>query len=143
MAEVTFEFEAGSDGTITFPATSMTLGSGGGSSRTGKNTMTDGATVTLDWSKPLNVVTLGGNRTLAISGTPVAGESCKLKIIQDATGGRTLTWPTSGVTINWPLSDEPILTTTAARSDIIELTCFDDTVGALVFDVTYMMFNIY
>lgn len=143
MPVATFEFAAGSDRTITFPATSMTLGSGGSSSPV-KQTITDGATITLAWlHASLNCVTLGGNRTLAISGTPVAGERCTLRIKQDGTGARTITWPTSGVTINWPLGEEPILTTTANRIDTIELTCFDDTSGALVFDAYPLPMNVY
>ena len=108
------------------------------------NTLADGATVTLAWAhNSINNVTLGGNRTLTISGVPAVGQSCRLFITQDGTGSRTLTWPTSGVEIQWPGSDEPILTTTAGRTDMFELTCTDATVGALVFKITGWNFNIY
>lgn len=108
------------------------------------NTLTDGATVTLAWAhNSINMVTLGGNRALAISGTPAVGHSCRLFVTQDATGSRTLTWPTSGVDIQWPGNDEPILTTTAGRTDMFELTCTDATGGALVFRITGWNFNIY
>lgn len=136
MAEVTFQFAAGSDRTITFPATSMTLGSGGGGSSPTKQTITDGSTITLAWLHgSMNVVTLGGNRTWAFSGTPAVEEELKIRIIQDATGGRTVTWPTSGVTINW-VGDAgtPVLTTTPDKADVIGLRCTDDTSGALRFE---------
>lgn len=107
-------------------------------------TMTDGATITLAWKNgSTNTVTLGGNRTLAISGTPKNGESVIIRFKQDATGGRTITWPTSGVTINWPLGEEPLLTTEPGRADAIIITCFDETPGALVFDAYPMPFNLY
>lgn len=58
-------------------------------------TLTDGATVT--WATggvkyPNATVTLGGNRTLAITGA-VSGQSGTLVVKQDATGSRTLTLP--------------------------------------------------
>jgi plastocyanin len=58
-------------------------------------TLTDGATVT--WATagaPVNhaKVTLGGNRTLDITGE-VAGASGTLVVTQDGTGSRTLTLP--------------------------------------------------
>jgi hypothetical protein len=57
--------------------------------------LTDGATITWDViDSPVAKVTLGGNRTLsAPSGTtPIAGQFVSLLIIQDGTGGRTVTW---------------------------------------------------
>lgn len=57
--------------------------------------LTDAPTVTwpLDL-KPVAVVVLGGNRTLADPTGTVAGNFTpyRLTVIQDATGGRTLTW---------------------------------------------------
>jgi hypothetical protein len=107
-------------------------------------TISDGSTVTLAWLHgSTNAVTLGGNRTLAISGTPARGEHCYLRVTQDGTGNRTLTWPTSGVTFKWPLGEVVLLTTTAGRFDVFRLTCSDATVGALVFDVTPDNLNCY
>lgn len=83
----------------------------------------------------MNVVTLGGNRTWAFSGTPSDEEELKIRIIQDETGGRTVTWPSSGVTINWVGGGvAPVLTTTASKVDIIGLRCTDATAGALKFE---------
>lgn len=107
-------------------------------------TMADGATVTLSWlNNSINAVTLGGNRTLVISGTPALGDVVRLRLKQDGTGTRTLTWPTSGVTFNWPLDEEPVLTTEAGRFDVIKLTCADATGGALVFDAVIEAMNCY
>ena len=62
-----------------------------------QGTLTDGATITWDYNSGAEkTVTLGGNRTLTITNLPtdhvVYGT---LRIVQDATGGRTLTFPTS------------------------------------------------
>lgn len=56
-------------------------------------TLTDGATITLNALQSNNfIVTLGGNRTLAIT-NPADGQEIEIWFIQDATGGRTITWP--------------------------------------------------
>lgn len=129
-------------GTPTYLGNSLSFGAG--SVAPSKQTITDGATVTLAWAdRSLNCVTLGGNRTLAISGTPAVAESCLLRVLQDGTGNRTLTWPTSGVTLNWPLGEDPVLTTTASRFDVFRLTCFDATPSALVFDCEIVSMNNY
>lgn len=83
-------------------------------------TDTDGATVTFDLSDvtkgKVRSVTLGGNRTLAVSN--VTANSAFLIILkQDATGSRTVTW-WSG--IKWPNATAPVLTTTANRYDIFQ-----------------------
>ena len=85
-------------------------------------TITDGATVTLDQSAGANhAVTLGGNRTLAVT-NPTVGKSVMLRAIQDATGSRTITYPAS---IKWPGGTAPTLTTTATQSDWIGFKCVD------------------
>jgi hypothetical protein len=81
---------------------------------------TDGTTVTFD----LNLadywkVTLGGNRTLAVSNVSV-GQLIAIRLIQDATGGRTVTW-WSGILWNHSLA--PVLDPTAGGSDLIVLLC--------------------
>ena len=85
-------------------------------------TITDGATVTLDQSGGANhAVTLGGNRTLALT-NPTVGQSVMLRAIQDATGSRTLTYPAS---IKWPGGTVPTLTTSATQSDWLGFKCVD------------------
>ena len=83
-------------------------------------TATDGATVTFDLSAGhIQEVTLGDNRTLAISNEQ-AGQAFVLRIIQDGTGSRTVTWFT---TINWAGGVAPTLTTTLNKSDWFGFIC--------------------
>jgi hypothetical protein len=75
----------------------------------------DGATITFDLSLTnIHTVTLGGNRTLALSNV-VAGKIFLLRLLQDGTGSRTVTWFT---TILWPAATAPTLTTTASKADL-------------------------
>ncbi len=81
-------------------------------------TLTDGATITWDFSLGYNAkVTLAGNRTLAFSNA-VAGTYGTLKVIQDGTGSRTLALPASSKAINGG-SGAVSLTTTASAIDIL------------------------
>jgi len=85
-------------------------------------TITDGTTVTLDQSAGANhKVTLGGNRTLALT-NPTVGQSVMLQAIQDPSGSRTLTFPSS---IKWPGGTVPTLTTSATQSDWLGFKCID------------------
>jgi hypothetical protein len=80
-------------------------------------TLTDGATITFDANAGVSAkVTLGGNRTLAFSNFS-AGVYLTLVVIQDGTGGRTLTLPTCKV-INGG-AGAVTLTTAAASEDIL------------------------
>ena len=102
-------------------------------------TLTDGATVTVDFADGnQGKVTIAGNRTIAFSNA-VEGQSYRLRIQQDGTGSRTVTWPSSGVTINWPGGTEPTLATTGGHADVIVLTCIDDTPSAEVYDAAHAM----
>ena len=98
----------------------------GSQTLTGKKTMAatvqtvtasaDGATVTFDVSLGnIHTVTLGGNRTLAIS-NETAGQCFIIEITQDGTGSRTVTWFT---TIKWAGGSAPTLTTTASKRDVL------------------------
>jgi putative exporter of polyketide antibiotics len=83
-------------------------------------TATDGATVTFDLSASnYHKVTLGGNRTLAVSGARV-GQVFRVQLIQDGTGSRTVTWWAG---LAWPSATAPTLTTTAAKYDVFEFVC--------------------
>lgn len=82
----------------------------------------DAATITFNMTTSnLHSVTLGGNRTLAVSNL-TAGQSFVLILKQDGTGSRTVTWfvsPGSGTpAIKWVGAAAPTLTTTASRADI-------------------------
>lgn len=63
----------------------------------------------------------GTNGTITFSGA-VAGQTFILFLKQDATGSRTVSWPT----IKWAGASAPTLTTTASRVDIIAIT-YDGT----------------
>jgi len=77
-------------------------------------TNSDGATVTFDMSdRNHHIVTLGGNRTLAVSNVST-GQAFIVHLKQDGTGSRTVTWWGS---INWAGGSEPTLTTTASKVD--------------------------
>jgi hypothetical protein len=83
-----------------------------------EDTLTDGATIT--WNvidSPVAKVTLAGNRTLsAPSGTtPIAGQFISLLIIQDGTGGRTITW---NAVYEFAADTAPTLTATASLGDL-------------------------
>lgn len=90
-------------------------------------TATDGATVTFDCALGnKQKVTLGGNRTLALSNV-LTGQTLWLKLIQDGAGSKTVTWFS---TITWP-DGTPTLATTAGKIDefIIECTGSGTYVG--------------
>ena len=80
-------------------------------------TLTDGATVTWDVSVgAMGVLTLGGNRYMAAPTNLRNGEAYALKVIQDATGSRTITW---NAVFKWPGGTAPTLSTAAASVDIL------------------------
>ncbi len=84
-------------------------------------TDTDGVTVTFDLSaSDLHNVTLGGNRTLALSNANT-GQVFTIVLVQDATGSRTVTWFS---TIKWAGGTAPTLTTTAGKADAFTFICY-------------------
>ena len=81
---------------------------------------TDGATITFDMDEAnTHTVTLGGNRTLALSNVDV-GQKFIIRLVQDGTGSRTVTWFT---TIKWPGNLEPTLTETVNKTDVFGFIC--------------------
>jgi hypothetical protein len=83
-------------------------------------TATDGTTITFDLSQGnIQQVTLGGNRTLALSNVSV-GQVFIINLKQDTTGSRTVTW-WSG--ISWAGGSAPTLTTTANKVDSLGFIC--------------------
>lgn len=79
----------------------------------------DGTTVTLDRAGGAETFekTLTGNRTLAVSNAAV-GDWFKIRLQQDATGSRTVTWFGG---IKWAGGGTvPTLTTTANKADLFE-----------------------
>ena len=80
-----------------------------------EGTASDGATTTYDVSKENYIHhTLGGNRTLAVTGDS-PNDSFIIELIQDGTGNRTVTWWSN---IDWADGLAPVLSTTANRADV-------------------------
>ena len=83
-------------------------------------TATDDTTVTFDLDVAnIHQVVLGGNRILAISNED-AGQVFVLRLVQDGTGTRTVTWFT---TIKWAGGVAPTLTTTINKADVFGFLC--------------------
>jgi len=81
---------------------------------------TDAATITFSMAASnYHTVTLGGNRTLAVSNVST-GQPFILRLLQDGTGSRTVTW---FATIKWAGGVAPTLTTTASKADVFGLVC--------------------
>lgn len=85
---------------------------------------------TIDWSEGnVHKLTLTGNCTLTFtdptyhSGGGTTSTVLTIKLIQDGTGSRTVTWPAS---VKWPGGTAPTLTTTAGAEDLVNLI-FDGT----------------
>lgn len=93
-------------------------------------TLTDGATITIDASLSEDYqVTLGGNRTLAAPTNPPANgiaQTIRLKVKQDGTGSRTLTWNAAFIfSTDVP---QPTLSTAAGAVDMIGMR-YDPAIG--------------
>jgi len=89
-------------------------------SKKGTATATDGATVTFNLNEAsVQTVTLGGNRTLALSNVSVGQIFC-IRLVQDGGGSRTVTWWS---TIKWPYNVTPTLTTTGGKTDVFVFIC--------------------
>lgn len=94
-----------------------------------------GATKTIDWSNGLfQTLTLTANCVLTFT-NGVAGRTYVLELLQDSTGSRTVTWPTS---VAWPSSSNPVLTTAARLTD--EFTFYMD--GTYYAGVTSLAYNL-
>ncbi len=68
-------------------------------------------------------VTLTANCTFTFP-TLASGKSFLIRVTQDATGGRTVTWPGS---VKWPGNVAPTLTGTANSRDIFSFVSFTGT----------------
>jgi len=82
------------------------------------NNGNSGAAKTIDWTYGnRQKVTLTNNCTLTFT-EPQAISGLLLKVVQDATGSRTITLPSE---VKWPSGTVPTLTTTAGHIDLISL----------------------
>lgn len=80
-------------------------------------TLTDAATIAVDFSTFINgVVTLAGNRAMGNPTNEKVGQSGVIRIVQDATGSRTLTYGT-----DWEFAGgvAPVLSTAAGANDLL------------------------
>jgi len=78
-----------------------------------------GTAITLDWNKGnKQKLTLTGAAALTFSASPGAAASYVMKLVQDATGSRTITWPAS---VKWSGGTAPVLSTSPGAVDIIGL----------------------
>lgn len=83
--------------------------------------LTDAATVAVDWDTGINfTVTLGGNRTLGNPTNGQPGTWRRIQVTQDGTGSRTLAYGNQYVFAG---GVEPVLTTTAAAVDVLNVFC--------------------
>lgn len=85
-----------------------------------EQTLTDGATIS--WNAALGAsasVTLGGNRTITAPSNIASGQRYTLRVVQDGTGSRTLTWDAAFKWIGGP----PTLSTAAGAIDVFDFYC--------------------
>ncbi len=80
-------------------------------------TLTDAATIAVDLGTMINgVVTLGGNRTLGNPTNAKPGQTGRIRVVQDGTGGRTLAFAS-----NWKREGgAPTASTAAGAEDYID-----------------------
>lgn len=85
------------------------------------NVATSGAAQTIPdpTDFPENVITLTANCALTFP-PAVAGQSFVVMLIQDATGGRTVTWPAG---TRWPGGTPPVLSALGGQIDIFTFAC--------------------
>lgn len=75
-----------------------------------------GSSKTIDWNKgQKQKITMTGNCTLSFTAPTTGVANFQLKLIQDGTGSRVVTWPS----IKWPGGTAGVLTTTASAEDIV------------------------
>lgn len=87
----------------------------------GEATLTDGANIAWNLENAQTAkITLGGNRTLDNPTNMQAGATYMLRVIQDGTGSRTLSY---GTAYKWPAGAAPTLTTAANAVDVISFYC--------------------
>jgi len=84
-------------------------------------TLTDAASITSSFDAGNTfVVTLGGNRTLAAPTSAGIGQTGSIRIIQDATGGRTLSYNSAWQFVS---ASAPTMDTSAGAQSILVFSC--------------------
>lgn len=69
----------------------------------------------------VQILTLTGNCVFTFP-TVAAGKSFLMVLKQDATGSRTVTWPSATNPVKWPAGTAPTITSTASKSDLYGFT---------------------
>ena len=81
-----------------------------------ESALTDGSTITWNAAtQEVCKVTLAGNRTMAAPTNSTTGQFISILVIQDGTGGRTISWH---AVFEFTTDTAPTLTTTASKGDI-------------------------
>lgn len=89
-----------------------------------------GSSKTIDWNNGnKQVLTLTANCTLSFTDISLACYTTAfsgllLRLVQDTTGSRTVTWPSG---ILWPQGVPPTLSTGSGDVDLVHFFCRDDT----------------
>lgn len=90
---------------------------------TEKDNGNSGAAKLIDWDdRNKQKITLTGNTTITFD-DPQGPTSLLLRVVQDATGSRTITWP---ATVKWPGGATPALSGSSNAVDLVGLY-FDGT----------------
>lgn len=115
----------GNAGTISNVAVTNTAQTFTAAQRGSISALTDGATITPDFSLSNNYsVTIAGNRTLANPTNVTAGQTGVILITQDASGSRTMSY---GNAYKFAGGTAPTLTTTSGRTDVLVYFCESST----------------
>lgn len=87
------------------------------------------SSISVNWSESnLNKITLNGNATLSFTNNPSGNAQLTLVVVQDSTGGRTLTYPAS---VKWPSATAATLSTAASAIDVIDCLYLSNSVEYL------------
>jgi hypothetical protein len=128
--QIPYQSAAGTTGFTAAGTTGQVLVSGGTGSPTWTSslapirttptvvTATVTGTYTVDFSTGTTfVLTLTGATTFTFANPPASGfdGTFNIHLVQDGTGSRTVTWPSS---VQWSGANVPVLTTTASKKDI-------------------------
>ena len=109
--------------TVTMAGTATFTGSVQVSTAVNVNTvtLTDAASITSSFDAGNTfVVTLGGNRTLAAPTSAGIGQTGSIRVIQDATGGRTLSYNSAWQFVS---ASAPVMDTSAGAQSILVFSC--------------------
>jgi len=93
-----------------------------------------GSSITIDFSEsPFQVVTLTANTTITLSASGSTVQQLSLRVVQDGTGGRTVTWSSP----LWPGGVSPDLSSAADAEDIFVFTYRNSAVyGSFSFEMS-------